>query len=1061
MYNDNGQQMQDDPMLPDATIHCIARMFVIRGEEYKEPAINVDIENDVKLMSEYATSLFSKLHFIQAKSAMQIDWPDTKKPWVFSGEGIEDNYLMKEKERALAEVNHVPASRIRKFGLVKKFMDIFNKLSEKMPSIAENKNSEVREGLQLPGKWRVIEEWTREVDPYCTFLIYNEVFQRFMIMKTPREGQFKKVEDFIVMVSLWKKISDHPNIPTIHYIEMINERPLIALEYHSTATIEKLVQTNNLFTKANHVINLAIFLKLFLSICDALEYAHDNSVLHLGISPKKVLWTVQDLIETQLYQIPNIKSRSGVLLTEFGSPLLFDMNNQNFNSAHAKAEIEFVDSFWPKQLRRKFKDLIQSQKTSQFPKLHEDFLRSLNAQVDVFLVGGLMLYVINGGKTWNSSDELRSMDVNRLVRNNLDFFHRNIYTRLEEIIQLCLGMADETPEGIENEFSFKTIYDLKKALEMEFGYFRDRVEFLHIVEERPDPSPQTDFPMAEFKRSLSGFYNEWYFGKIQESLVHFKKAKKQVKSLGKGNPLLYDSFNYNCKLFDWLSGKISATKLQQETDKKHSIQLLSGTNTAENLQTSIQLLKTVPDSYFMSYFEKLFNRLVEHYVYEDFNSKKDFLISPEKSIIQNLFVSVDQNLIISTSFSSGIKVFDLEGVLKIKLDIRGISCASATKNLKSVIIGTTTGSVSILQLENIKQLNPESVQSVKQLFKHEGLVNFTEISGNGQIGVSFSSSDQNLVTYDLETFTATEEVLKENLCFFVYDFKGHRSIRCYENSNNPIFSDFMAPIHRRTFEMKAHHHPVTIARLAFDSCSAVTCDLGNKIILWNLQAEKREILGEINCPHLGSILDVRLSALSRFIVVKTTKSITIHEPKLGVIWQEIPCDPLNTALGIDLASPVVEILSDNHVEMYESIVNFKSKKPIWRQDEIYQIAKQSGLKTIKNSASNLSLAPSIDNYRRMAHTLQVMNRRKQSSKKFFNTFDMANPYKLFIIYGKNINGQRVVIEEYPLEFSLDFKIDLYSNNQQSFLYSSSFKAPFTIPEGAPKLSIYSQFVSFD
>lgn len=60
-----------------------------------------------------------------------------------------------------------------------------------------------------------------------------------MNIKAPRPGQYRDTKNFLTMVSQWLKISDHPNIQTIHYIEMVNETPQLALEYISAASIER------------------------------------------------------------------------------------------------------------------------------------------------------------------------------------------------------------------------------------------------------------------------------------------------------------------------------------------------------------------------------------------------------------------------------------------------------------------------------------------------------------------------------------------------------------------------------------------------------------------------------------------------------------------------------------------------------------------------------------------------------------------------------------------------------------------------------------------------------
>lgn len=94
----------------------------------------------------------------------------------------------------------------------------------------------------MPDKYRVLEDWSTDTSTYRQYIVFNEIFKRNMIVKCVREGQYKRFKDFLIMVSLWMKISDHPNIPTIHYIEYLNDTPLITTEYIANANIERKIK---------------------------------------------------------------------------------------------------------------------------------------------------------------------------------------------------------------------------------------------------------------------------------------------------------------------------------------------------------------------------------------------------------------------------------------------------------------------------------------------------------------------------------------------------------------------------------------------------------------------------------------------------------------------------------------------------------------------------------------------------------------------------------------------------------------------------------------------------
>jgi len=148
-----------------------------------------------------------------------------------------------------------------------------------------------------------------------------------MVYKGPQEGRFFDITDFLIVCALWQKISDHPNIITVHYIESINNIPFLGLEYVPCASLEQLIFKDNFLFPEKYLRNLSVILKIIISVCNALAYSHSLSVLHLNLKPDCVLWTVQDLLETKVLQLANPLDPNGILLTEFGMQSVLDMRH--------------------------------------------------------------------------------------------------------------------------------------------------------------------------------------------------------------------------------------------------------------------------------------------------------------------------------------------------------------------------------------------------------------------------------------------------------------------------------------------------------------------------------------------------------------------------------------------------------------------------------------------------------------------------------------------------------------------------------------------------------------
>lgn len=120
--------------------------------------------------------------------------------------------------------------------------------------------------------------------------------------------------------------------------------------------------------------------------------------------------------------------------------------------------------------------------------------------------------------------------------------------------------------------------------------------------------------------------------------------------------------------------------------------------------------------------------------------------------------------------------------------------------------------------------------------------------------------------------------------------------------------------------------------------------------------------------------------------------------RYGLIWYEFPCDGYSSGVAIELSCPVIEMVENNSLSLYEQIVDFRNGKPLMEIGAIENKIRMMGLEVIKNSTQNIISTDS--KYDRIKRIYQLMKTRKEDSKAFFSKFDIVNPYKLMIAYGK-------------------------------------------------------------
>ena len=1050
--NSNGDQYevgQDDMIF-------LNTMSNVLENEYREPNIALqEISNDVRRIVKKAQSTFNKEHFQTAESVLMVKWSERNKPWVFCDEGIDDLLLKKEIESANKFVRLVPEERMKKYDLVNRLILFIQRIKSQYKQIDET-TRQLTINHELKGKFKILEDWTSADSNFCTYLIYNHVFQRKMILKCARDGQYRDLTKYQILLSLWKRISDHPNVPTIHYIELINDTPCLSLEYTTVVTLDILVENGGLLRSGNHMMNLSVLLKIMGTLMEVLEYAHSNSVLHLNLFPNKIQWTVQDYIENSVYQIANPLNRNGILLSEFGNLLIIDMEYQQYDKPYAKRDLEYIKAFWPPLMKERMMWLINNRGNKDHNRVKGEFLEMMSTRVDLFSFGAVLLFIINNGQTWKSGEELLSNPVSVLMDRTKDYFDKKVYDRLEGLL-IMFFLASHNDRGKDGFLSF---YDAQVSFMQEFGYLISKINLLHSQFHRSDKLPVKDQPVSIFKSYLSSFYNEYYFGNYKAAVEIFNQAKSISTLLGKENEELMDSFTFNDMMLKWIKGKVSVSNILNNTQKYLNIQLVSHLYDDINLHETIKLLPTIVDSRYVAYFDKLFKRLAERYIYQDHNKIYTMISSNDRSNVSNIYTSSVNNLMIVSTYTSGITIYGMDRMPKSNHPMKGVTSCSSSRDCLNIIFGTNVGVVCHLKIN--KDVGRIEDKSLNQLYKHDGYVKLVEISYSGNIGMSFAIGDMKLIVYDLDLLTAISEIVVDSiLSSYSFDGKAARSVMSYENSCVIYFTDNLAPSHRRMSELVGHNNYVNIVRLSYDSCVGLSCDLSNKIIYWNLQGENRKKIREIDIINVGYIFDLRCTPFSRFFVVKTSNKVILYEPKINIIWYEYECDSYNSSISIDVSNPIIELLIDNRIELYETIVDYKSGKPLIDRDNIIKKCNRQGMQTIKNSTVNIMISDEYnDTYRRMKMIIDLMDVRMNSSKEFYEKFDIMNPYKIYISYGLYNESQQIIIREIPMEISVDYYIDLYSNNQRSFLFSSSLRKPFNIPISNNRLNNYQQYLAY-
>ena len=72
--------------------------------------------------------------------------------------------------------------------------------------------------------------------------MYNIIFEKVLVFEGPSITRFTDFTDFKRVTNLWKGISNHPNILSMLYIEIINGHPYKNIEYIPNNNLDELIR---------------------------------------------------------------------------------------------------------------------------------------------------------------------------------------------------------------------------------------------------------------------------------------------------------------------------------------------------------------------------------------------------------------------------------------------------------------------------------------------------------------------------------------------------------------------------------------------------------------------------------------------------------------------------------------------------------------------------------------------------------------------------------------------------------------------------------------------------
>ncbi len=159
------------------------------------------------------------------------------------------------------------------------------KESEHLRKNASGKNNQRKEFVKprILGRYRILEEVGRGSTAFV-YRAFDPQLDRFLAIKMlrPHLAQNKSFREAFVRESRLAAQLSHPNIVTIFDVGITDEIPYIAMEMLEGVTLEKIL-------KSKHKLDLKTALNIAGQMTLALDYAHQQGLVHKDIKPANIL----------------------------------------------------------------------------------------------------------------------------------------------------------------------------------------------------------------------------------------------------------------------------------------------------------------------------------------------------------------------------------------------------------------------------------------------------------------------------------------------------------------------------------------------------------------------------------------------------------------------------------------------------------------------------------------------------------------------------------------------------------------------------------------------------
>ena len=675
-------------------------------------------------------------------------------------------------------------------------------------------------GVVLKEKYLVLEQMSER-----TWKILHLEWKRTLIAKKV-DTALVKDSKVLEAWSKWCTLPQQSNIAEAYYLEELEQdQQYLLQEFLNPCSLLQVLADHQFEEKGLE----EVLSTLAMDLAEALDHAHRHGLLHLNLTPGNVLL---------------FSAGKGFGLTDFGNPVPLTKSRLVWSQEQDRAFAQLQKN-WPSELLNLYSKANRTRSRRQYQEQLELYELLADSKADIFSYGVILLTMIVGSQTWNSTSQLFPEVVDELVEDSM-----------------LLPSAKHKYASLIK----RAMYDIEETGQPQF---LSMAEVLQEVRSMISPS----YPMLSARQSPLPLQE---FALNKRALLLFAlEAWEDAMHLWNDPRFQSPEWRFNLYVSHWLFGSATDMEVLNALPHPSESQLVRIHMMRQDwVEASKHVLFDACQND-LSY-GLLRDAREIHWNKSSFQPYTIYSSRHEKKVQEVVVIS--HGLLIAVHLSSGIIVVidSVKSTVKQEFSEGNCSCISGCWEKAMIACGRSTSDIVIFDLARGK-----TIESGKE---HAGPVRIIRITQDGEKAISIAG-DRFVYLWQTAHAIILHKVWFESPPTAIsIDGSGSRAALSLAQKTYVRVIDIKREFVSDHCLLQGHKLEVTAVAMANDGAVCVTAGLDAKIMFWEVENKLPFLTIRYNEPIVG----MRATPSLEFLVVKLrSRRCCLLESGTSITWRTL------------------------------------------------------------------------------------------------------------------------------------------------------------------------------